>query len=136
MDINTIVLSDGTIIALRPAVESDYPFIAATALKGLYYGCSFWRRMEQETFFSAYKQILFSRCVNPKTKVRIACDKDDTDLIRGYAILQDNVLHWVHVKQEWRHLGLGKALTAGCDTMSQMSDKAESWALLFNPFLL
>jgi ribosomal protein S18 acetylase RimI-like enzyme len=136
LDINTIVLSDGTFLEVRPAVESDYPFIAATALKGLYYGCSFWRRMEQETFFSAYKQILFSRCVNPKTRVLIACDLDDKDLIRGYVIKQDNVLHWVHVKQEWRHLGLGRILTAGCDTMSQMSDKAESWSLTFNPFML
>lgn len=133
---DTRTLADGTIIALRPAVESDYPFIAATFLKGLYYGSSYWRKMEQETFFSAYKQILFSRCVQPGTVVLVACDRDDNDLIRGYSILHDNVLHWVHVKQEWRHLGLGRILTTGCNTMSQMSDKALSWDLTFNAFLL
>ena len=59
-----------------------------------------------------YKRLAESLVTNPKNIVKIACLKEDSDVILGYSIMSDNfqTAHWVYVKSAWRGKGIGKSL--------------------------
>lgn len=42
--------------------------------------------------------------------ILLICDKDDTDVIFGYAVWEHDVIHWVYVKHHFRKQGLCKQL--------------------------
>lgn len=42
--------------------------------------------------------------------VTVACLKDDTDVVLGYAVSTGGCLHYIFVKKAWRKIGLGKSL--------------------------
>jgi len=97
--------------AIRDFKFEDTSFIMATFLRGLYYGDSWFSEMPKDVFMDNYKRVAAALLANPKVHVKVACLKDDEDVILGYSILQDgDVVNWVFVKSVWRKQGIGRSL--------------------------
>lgn len=97
---------------VRDSVPADTSFIMATFLRGLYYGDSWFSLIPKAIFMENYKKIAESLLQSPKVVVKIACLKEDPNVILGYSILSadSQVVHWTFVKSAWRKQGIAKAL--------------------------
>lgn len=98
---------------VRDYKPEDFKFIMATFLRGLYYGDSWFSEIPSAVFMENYKRVGEALIAHPSTIIKVACLKDDEDVILGYSILGDNYLkiHWVFVKAAWRKGGIGRSLT-------------------------
>jgi GNAT superfamily N-acetyltransferase len=127
---------------LRLYRPTDFNFIMATFLRGLYYGDSWFSLMPKDVFMNAYKQVV-EALINKHT-VYVACLKEDPDVIMGYSIISkdETAMHWVFVKTVWRKQGIGRALIP--KTVSAVTHLTDLGRKLmtkipdctFNPFLL
>lgn len=102
---------------IRDYKPSDKNFIMATFLRGLYYGDSWFSLMPKSAFMDNYKHV--AEAMLKKHTVKVACLKDDPDVILGYSILSHDFkgVHWVYVKESkrangdtWRRKGIAKSL--------------------------
>lgn len=98
---------------IRDAAPSDVNFILATFLRGLYYGDFYFSEIPKDIFMRNYKEIAQGLIKSPKVTIKIACLKEDPDIILGYSILSADyqAIVWVFVKSAWRRKGIAKALT-------------------------
>lgn len=127
---------------IRDYKESDKKFILATFLRSLYYGDSWFSFIPKDIFMNNYKLIAESILVNPKTLIKIACLKEDEDVILGYSILGNNyhTVHWCYVKKVWRKQGIAKSLLPQFpSTFTHLSIVGKSLmdkfpSAVFNPF--
>lgn len=114
---------------IRDMVETDKNFILATFLRGLYYWdgsdenpnhvfTNWFSLIPKDTFMDNYKLIAQALISSPKVAVKVACLKEDQDVILGYSILSSDfqTIHWVYVKTgkdkstSWRNKGIGRSL--------------------------
>jgi GNAT superfamily N-acetyltransferase len=126
---------------IRDFKESDANFIYASFLKGLYYGDSWFSSIPKDIFMENYKKVI--QVLIKKSEVKIACLKDEPDVIIGYSILSIDyqTIHFVYVKEKWRNRGIGKSLlpqypsavthltTLGKKLLNKINNP------IFNPFL-
>lgn len=120
--------------------DSDFNFVMATFLRGLYYGDSWFSLIPKDIFMAYYKQVV-EALIN-KHVVYIACLKEDQDVILGYSMVSkdETTLHWVFVKLAWRKQGIARSLvpsTISCVT--HLTDLGRSLMskinnCVFNPF--
>ncbi len=102
-----------SIYVVRDVKSEDKNFILASFLNGVYYGNSLFNLIPKAIFMENYKEIANELYNNQlKTVVKVACLKDDEDIILGYSILSADYLtiHFVYVKEKFRHQGIGKSL--------------------------
>lgn len=97
---------------IRDFKESDKNLVLATFLRGLYYGDFFFNLIPKDIFMNNYKKIAESMVDSPRVVVKIACLKEDPDVILGYSILSADyqTVHWVFCKTAWRRKGIAKSL--------------------------
>lgn len=97
---------------IRDMAPEDKNFILATFLRGLYYGDSWWSTIPKQIFMDNYKKVAEQLIDNTKTEVKVACLKDEPNVILGYSILSKDYLtiHWVFVKSPWRKRGIARSL--------------------------
>lgn len=128
-------------IEIREGLPSDHNFIYSTWLNGLYYGNSWFKLTPKHEFMKFYHQII--ERLLARSAIRIACLKEDRDVILGYAVIEGNVLHWTHTKPAWRKLKIARNLTItnGITSCTHLTDlavfifsKQKDWE--FNPFLI
>jgi hypothetical protein len=131
------------LIAIRPTVESDKNFIMATILRGLYYGETWFAEIPKPTFMLHYHKVIEFLLNKDTTEVRIACLKDDPEIIVGYAILSPNIntSHFVFVKKAWRGIGIANSLVPSNTKFATHLTKTglsiiRKKNIDFNPFLL
>lgn len=146
---------------IRDAVNSDISFIMATFLRGLYYGESdtdaspqpthvvkLMSLMPKDVFMDNYKKFIQALISSPKTAIRVACLKEDPDVILGYSVLSldAKTVHWVYVKkgpsedEGWRKKGIGRSLVPA--TVTSVTHLTELGRMLlhklpnciYNPF--
>lgn len=131
------------LISVRDAVPADDSFILSTWLKRLYHDNdekSYIGEMNSDDFYLNYEKVIKYILKKPAVWVRIACLKDDPDVIVGYAVIEKNILHWVYTKKGWRELGIAKKLVPPYIThFTHLTDtariiKPKEW--IFNPFLI
>lgn len=80
----------------------------------------------------------------PTTRVSVAALKEDEDVILGYTVYSlayiKPVLHWVHVKQAWRRMGIARLIVPpdidAATHMTAMGKKIKPESIKFNPFLI
>lgn len=94
------------LVEIRNAVPSDVNFILATWLRGLRYGNEWFEMIDSKAFFENYNKVANAILSHPNTTVKVACLKEDHDVILGYAVLGKDCLHWAHIKSPWRKIGL------------------------------
>lgn len=104
------------LILIRPARESDHNFIIKTWMTSLYMGNRLFKRVADhldnydanyfkiccEFFDPIFMEILKS----PSVSVKVACLKEDEDLLLGYSIAEEKTLYYVFCKHDWRRIGL------------------------------
>jgi GNAT superfamily N-acetyltransferase len=119
---------------------TDFNFVMATFLRGLYYGDSWFSLIPKDIFMNVYKQV--AEALIKKHQVYIACLKEDPDVILGYSIISadEKTLHWIFIKQAWRNHGIARSLvpsTVNCvthltDLGRKLMPKIKNG--IFNPF--
>jgi GNAT superfamily N-acetyltransferase len=139
-----------SLIEIRDYQLNDRNFILATWLRGLYYGDTFFGEVPKDIFMESYHVILERYLDREGVRVKIACLKDDPDVILGYAAFRTipihgdptQVLDWIFVKSSWRHIGIGKSLIPSQlrafthATKSGLSiAKTKYPHLIYNPFI-
>lgn len=136
---------------IRDAKPEDKNFILATFLRGLYYGESYFSLMPKSIFMVHYKLVGEVLLASPKVTVKVACLKEDPDVIIGYSILSSDyqTIHWVYVKNSkltdgttWRKHGVGRSLVPKNPTsVSHLTELGKVLIskfpnCVFNPFSL
>ena len=96
--------------SLRDAIKSDESFIFATLLKSLYFGDSWFSHVDKTSFMKNYHLLIENLLAQDGMQIKIACLKEDSDVILGYSMYRGNVLHYVFVKKDWRKAGIARAL--------------------------
>lgn len=87
--------------------DADQAFIYATWRNSAFYGSGL-PKNESDRFFKA--QTAKIKEILRVASVRIACLSDDPMIIVGYSIENDNHLHWIYVKTDFRNKGVGSLL--------------------------
>lgn len=95
---------------IRDIKTGDENFVLATFLRGLYYGDSWFSTIPKDIFMENYKQV--ATALLSKAVIKIACLKEDPDVIIGYSILSPDyqTIHFVFVKHAWRNKGIARSL--------------------------
>jgi hypothetical protein len=102
---------------IRDMVPEDKNFILATFLRGLYYGDSWYSLIPKPVFMENYQ--ILAEILLQKSTVKVACLKEDHNIILGYSILSPDfqTIHWVYVKDSkqpdgsgWRRHGIARSL--------------------------
>jgi GNAT superfamily N-acetyltransferase len=130
------------LIYIRDYVPGDKNFVMATFLRGLYYGESWFSSIPKDIFMGNYKIIAEAMLNNPNNMVKVACLREDPDVILGYSLLSTDfsTVGWVFVKTSWRRQGIGRALTpVSPTTVTHLSDLGKKLlpklnGAVFNPF--
>lgn len=129
------------LIAFRSIDLLDIPFIMSTWLRGLRYGNPWFHLIEKNVYYKVYKAVIESILSKETTSVTIACLKDDPEVILGFCVYDGPRLHWVHVKQAWRNIGIARALVPSkISVVSHLTEVGKSLMLKnklsFNPFFI
>lgn len=131
------------LVTIRDMLPEDKNFILATWLRGTFYGESVYSNMPKSLFMDKYHKVLEFLLTNPNTKVRVACLKDDADVILGYSVFtkDSNTLHWVFVKKSWRGIGIARDIVpSSITTITNLTKIGNSIAkkkqLTFDPFIV
>lgn len=97
---------------IRDGVAEDNNFILATFLRGLYYGDSWFSSIPKDIFMKEYKKVAQVLVDKSRTNVKIACLKEDPNVILGYSISSKDstILHFIFVKSIWRKRGIARSL--------------------------
>lgn len=136
------MLNKNELVAIRGFKPDDYNFIIATWLRGLYYGDSWFSLIPKQVFMTRYHHIIEALLGSNKVIVKVACLKEDPEVILGYSVLSVDLtaVHWVFVKKAWRTIGIAKQLTPESVTTATHLTKTGLSILtkkktVFNPFL-
>jgi hypothetical protein len=131
---------DNEIVIIRDGTHQDHGLIISTWLTGLYYGNTWFREIERDLYFNTYKKVVKAILNKPTTEIKIACLKDDEDTAVGYAVFEDETLHWAFTRPAWRCFGFAKKLVPlKITTVTHLTNVGRSikhkhkW--VFNPFL-
>ncbi len=127
---------------IRDMKDTDKNFIMATWLRGLFYGDSWFSEIPKDIFMNNYKKIASNMLESPKVTVKIACLKEDPDVILGYSVASSDgkALVWIFIKTAWRQQGIGRSLVpseaqfATLMTPQGKSLMAKFPNMVFNPF--
>lgn len=98
--------------ALRDGTEEDHALVYATFLRGMYYGDSWFSLIPKDIFMDNYKVFMSELINSPNTIIKVACLREEPDVILGYSVLSRdlNTAHYVYVKAAWRNHGIARNL--------------------------
>lgn len=92
---------------LREPKKNDISFIYSTWLKSYHYD-SWTKNIAKSIFFDHYKLIIDEILLT--AQIKVACSKDDEDIILGYLVFEDQILHYCFVKDAFRGYGIATNL--------------------------
>jgi GNAT superfamily N-acetyltransferase len=127
------------LVTVRDYCEADQGFVYKTWLRGLYYSNDWVKEIPTCIYYGYYPNVINFVLSSPKTQVKLAVLKEDLDVILGYAVFEEEKLHWVFVKPPWRKLGIAKMLVPeNITTVTHLTfiGRAikQKKKLVFNPF--
>lgn len=143
------LLDKKDLISTRSNTPGDRNFILATWLRGSYYGDSWYSLIPKNIFMEQYHTILEKFLLRPGVNIKIACLKDDPEVILGYSVSRNikhgeadiSIVDWVFVKAAWRKIGIGKLLMPNkINTVTHLTKaglsilKQKLPNVIFNPF--
>jgi hypothetical protein len=137
-------------IVVRSYTNLDRNFILATWLRGLYYGDTWYSAIPKAIFMENYHRILERFLAHPSVTIKVACLKEDPEIILGYSVTRlikhgeadISVLDWIFVKSAWRKIGVaGMLLPSRLNAVTHITKtglsilKQKLPNVIFNPFL-
>lgn len=137
-------MNKSDLIEIRAGLPGDKNFVLSTFLLGIYYGGTAYSEMSKDIFMLEYHKLAEKLLISEDTSLKVACLKEDHNVILGYALLDKDghTIHFVFVKKLWRKIGIMKSLipqqvlfcTHLTDVGISLIKKAPY--ISFNPFLL
>lgn len=138
--LETEKLNKDELVAFRGGTLEDASFIFSTWLKGLRFGNDWYGLIDSKAYFPFYHKIIEGILSKPNVAVKVACLKENPNVILGYSVYAGSRLDWVHVKKAWRNIGIAKDLTPNnIATVSHVTSVGRSILkkhnnVTFNPF--
>jgi hypothetical protein len=130
------------LISFREPEENDLNFIFSSWKQSLRDGNPFYSAIDHDVYFEKSEPVIQSILSRPDCRVKIACLKDDPEVILGYCVFENKIVHWVYIKEVWRRIGLSSdLLPKDFDTTTHFTDRGLKILLKkypnvkFNPFL-
>lgn len=118
------------------------PLIFSKWLRSLRYGNDYFKLIDPDIFYETYHKHLELILAKPCVTVRLAALTEDRDVVLGFSVSRGNILDYVHVHKDYRHLGIGRHLISpDIDTITHLTRTAVPiWAnkfghWKFNPFV-
>jgi hypothetical protein len=128
------------LITTRANLPGDHAFIMATWLRGAYFGNPWFNLIPMTIYMLSYHTFLENLLQLPGVVVKVACLREDPDVILGYSVSCGTRLHWVFVKSAWRKIGIGRSLLPEkLESVSHITEVGRSLlkkcpSVIFNPF--
>lgn len=128
------------LIEVRDYMPTDFNFIIASWLKSLKYSNDWFGAIDSEVYYTNYQIIIKSILGRPNSRIKIACLREDNDVILGYSVYEEDKIHFVFVKSVWRKIGLARALVpAQFNTVTHLTNIGQNIIknhpnVKFNPF--
>lgn len=135
-----MTVNKSELVIIRDSNPNDRNFIFSTWLKGLRYGNDFFGDIDSAPYYKHYHHFINAVLSKPDTTVKVACLKEDPEVILGYSVYRGDTVHWVQVKSAWRLIGIAKSLmptqvtTVTHLTKTGRSILKKNPAVKFNPF--
>lgn len=130
------------IVQIRDYRPEDRNFILSTWLKGLRYGNDWFEAIPSDIYFSFYHNVIETLLNRPSITIKVACLKEDNEVILAYAVYEGSRLDWVFCKKAFRSIGIAKSLVPiEVSTVSHLTALGKSILrkrpnVHFNPFSL
>lgn len=128
------------LILIREGDLNSHDFIEATWLQGLYHGNSWFRKIDEKIYYETYRKVI--QGILKRAQILVAALKDAPDVLLAYSIYEEDRLHYVYCKSDWRTIGLAKDLMNKPFTqITHLTKTGEViWKknypnVIFNPFL-
>jgi len=119
--------------------------ILAQWLRSLRHLNDYFKLIDQNIYYGSYEPYIKSILQRTNTEVRLALLSDEPDVVLGWAVIENNTLHYVHVKEDqycsFRNKGIATQLIP--KEIKQFSHVTSHWLkiwpkkfseLTFNPF--
>lgn len=88
--------------------EHYFNLIIAKWMRSYRYSNEYMKLTDSKSYFKAYQAYITK--LLPKTIVRLAVLWDDADVVLGFSVISDTLLHYVYVGKDFRNNGIGKTL--------------------------
>lgn len=99
-------------VTLRPLNNGDLSLILSSWLRGAYHLCPAFRDMPKSLFYGLHEPNV-KRILSLSDTI-VATDVEDPTHVLGFITSRDyrhfSILHWIYVKQQFRHFGLARHL--------------------------
>lgn len=88
-----------------------------------------------------YHKFLENLLTSPGVEIKVSCLKEDEDVILGYCVYSNTVMHWTFTKRAWRGIGVARSLSpANLTAVTHLTDVGKKIlpklpGVYFNPFL-
>lgn len=130
--------------SIRSAVEEDLPFIYSTWSMSYRYDSAIGKSCKNSIFFREYNQVIDWILFQSDTRVVIACDPKEQNVIYGYMVHQPNIVHYAFTKETFCKFGIAKSLLNHLGGAQYYTHKTFNSRpitnshpeMIFNPFLL
>lgn len=103
------VTADITEPLIRHGRATDVSYVIRSYVLGVQ-GALATRRMHGDEFRGRSREQVIGILERPATRLYVACDAVDEDVIIGFSLLERGCVHWVSVRSHWRRQGLALAL--------------------------
>jgi len=95
---------------IRPAVDTDIPFIYSTWSDSFRYDCYQGNKCKNEFFYKDYIQVMDTILKAPETKIIVESFDEDPFIILGYLVYDSKIAYYCFVKHAFRHKNIAKNL--------------------------
>lgn len=130
---------------IRAYKECDKDFILASWLHSYKHSSDFAKRIKHNVFYHWHN--LIANNLLSRGQVSIACLPDEEDAILGYIVSElqqdQRIVHYLLVKEEWRKLGIARALFNSVDEgkpiyfthwTAPMTSLFDKHSLIYDPY--
>lgn len=97
-------------VVYRPARDSDMPFIADSWRRS-FEGSPAVHGANREHYRGELNRAIQSLTGRKGTTTTVACDREDDDVLLGFACFTGTELHYVYVRADFRQMGIARGLT-------------------------
>lgn len=92
-------------VIVRPALESDMPYVLSTWVRSYGSGVPNMRRQQA---IVAFRKRYVDRIMGMHPRIMVLCSPESRGTLHGYAIEHRGALAWVYVTRELRKMGMAK----------------------------
>lgn len=125
-----------------PAIKPYRSMIYSDFMRSLRFGNEWYKLIDSDCYYAVYKQIIDRLLLRDDTVVKLAVLSDDLDNCLGWSLSEGITLHYVFVKKDLRHQGIGAELMSSpfkqvthLTKIGQSIRKNKFPTTKFNPFL-